>query len=63
MSNLLRHQARSIDELVWACREETDMDRKVALYQQIRKALSYPPELAAPAMMTDDFIDSALDNI
>lgn len=39
------------------------MDRKVALYQQIRKALSYPPELAAPAMMTDDFIDSALDNI
>jgi hypothetical protein len=56
-------QARSIDELVWECREEKDMDRKVELYHQIREALSFPPELAAPSMMTDDFIDSALDNI
>lgn len=56
-------QAKSIDELVWACREEKDMDRKVALYHQIREALSFPPELAAPSMMTDDFIDSALDNV
>jgi hypothetical protein len=61
MNNLL--QADAIDELVWACREEKDMDRKVALYNAIRGALSYPPELPAPAMITDDFIDAALDSI
>lgn len=61
MSNFLR--AKTIDELVWACREEKDMDRKVELYHMIREALSYPPELPAPAMITDDFIDSALDSI
>ena len=60
MSNLLR--ARSIDELVSACREEKDMDRKVALYNMIRKALAYPPELPAPAMITDDLIDAAIDS-
>ena len=59
--NILR--AKSLDELVWACREEKDMDRKVELYHQIRRALSFPPKLAVPSMMTDDLIDSALDNI
>lgn len=62
MSSILQ-ATKTIDELVWACREESDMDKKVALYNQIRKALSYPPELAAPSMITDDYINSALDNI
>lgn len=61
MNDLLR--ARSIDELMSACREEKNMDRKVALYHMIRKALSYPPELPAPAMITDDLIDAALGSI
>jgi hypothetical protein len=47
----------------WACREEKDMDKKTALYNKIRKKLSYPPELTMPSMITDDFIDAALDRI
>lgn len=53
----------SIQDLVWACRDEGDMDKKTELYNKIRKKLSYPPELAMPSMITDDFIDAALDRI
>lgn len=53
----------NIQELVWACRDERDMDKKTALYNKIRKKLSYPPELVMPSMITDDFINAALDRI
>lgn len=58
----MKHKA-SIQDLVWACRDETDMDKKTELYNKIRKKLSYPPELKMPSMITDDFIDAALDRI
>lgn len=57
------HAVRRIDELVLDCRDERDMNRKVELYNQIRKKLSYPSTLPVQSMMTDDYIDSALDNI
>lgn len=50
-----------MDDLVWECREESDMDRKIALYKLIRKLLPNPPKM--PSMVTDDYINSALDNI
>jgi hypothetical protein len=50
-----------MEELVWECREESDMDRKVALYNLIRKFLPNPPKM--PSMVTDDYINSALDDI
>ena len=53
----------NIQELVWACRDERDMDKKTELYNKIRKKLSYPPELVMPSMITDDFINAALDRI
>ncbi|HEX6067395.1 MAG TPA: hypothetical protein VFZ05_01225 [Nitrososphaera sp.] len=53
----------NIQELVWACRDEGDMDKKTELYNKIRKKLSYPPELNMPSMITDDFINAALDRI
>ncbi|HEX9677502.1 hypothetical protein [Nitrososphaera sp.] len=58
----MRHQA-NILELVWTYREEKDTDKKTKLYNKIRKKLSYQPELKMPSMITDDFVDSALDRI
>jgi hypothetical protein len=58
----MRHQA-NIQELVWTYREEKDTDKKTKLYNKIRKKLSYRPELKMPSMITDDFVDSALDRI
>ena len=58
----MRHQA-NIQELVWTYREAKDADKKTKLYNKIRKKLSYQPELKMPSMITDDFVDSALDRI
>jgi hypothetical protein len=60
---LFMRRLPNIQELVWACRDEKDMDKKTELYNKIRKKLSYPPELVMPSMITDDFIDAALDRI
>jgi hypothetical protein len=51
----------SIQEMVWECRQEDDMDKKVALYNLIRKLIPNPPKM--PSMLTDDYINSALDDI
>jgi hypothetical protein len=37
------------------------MDKKIALYNLIRKLLPNPPKM--PSMVTDDYINSALDEI
>lgn len=50
-----------MEDLVWECRQESDMDRKIALYRLIRKLLPNPPKM--PSMVTDDYINSALDTI
>ena len=50
-----------IQELVWKCRDERDVDKKIELYNSIRKLLPHSPKL--PAMVTDDYIDAALDQI
>jgi hypothetical protein len=54
---------RGIGDLVWACRQERDMDKKLELFNKIRKRLSYPRKLAVPSMVTDDLINSTLDKI
>ena len=50
-----------MEDLVWECREENDMDKKVKLFNRIRKLVPNPPEM--PSMLTDDYINSALDAI
>jgi hypothetical protein len=50
-----------IQELVWKCRDERDVDKKIELYNRIRKLLPQSPKL--PSMVTDDYIDAALDQI
>ena len=50
-----------IQELVWKCRDEPDMDKKIELYNRIRKMLPHSRKL--PSMVTDDYINSALDEI
>ncbi len=45
------------------CREERDVDRKIELYNEIRKKIQDPNILKLPSMITDDYIDSSLDRI
>ena len=54
-----------IHDLIRACREESDMDRKLLLFELIRKMLvnSTGKDIRIPSLLTDDFINSALDRI
>jgi hypothetical protein len=50
-----------IQELMWKCRDERDVDKKIELYNRIRKVLPHSRKLLS--MVTDDYINSALDEI
>ncbi|HEY8140805.1 MAG TPA: hypothetical protein VIE86_06955 [Nitrososphaera sp.] len=54
-----------IRDLIRACREENDMDSKLLLFELIRKMLvdSTGKDMRIPSLLTDDFINSALDRI
>lgn len=54
---------KEISRLVMMCREERDVDRKIELYNEIRKKIQDPNILKLPSMITDDYIDSSLDRI
>jgi hypothetical protein len=44
------------------CLEENDVDRKIQLYNEIRRELGYPQTLKLPSLITDDYINYALQN-
>jgi hypothetical protein len=52
-------------DLIRTCREENDMDSKLLLFELIRKLLvaSTGKDMRIPSLLTDDFINSALDRI
>ncbi len=54
---------KEISRLIIRCRAERDMERKIALYQEIRKKIPNPEVLKIPSMITDDYIDSSLDKV
>lgn len=49
--------------MIMLCRKENDVDRKIEIYNRIRKTLGYPHKLNLPSYVTDEYIDSTLDNI
>ncbi|HEY7733694.1 MAG TPA: hypothetical protein VIB07_02765 [Nitrososphaera sp.] len=54
-----------VHDLIRTCREENDMDSKLLLFELIRKLLvdSTGKDIRIPSLLTDDFINSALDRI
>ena len=54
-----------IRDLIRTCREENDMDSKLLLFGLIRKLVvdSTGKDIRIPSLLTDDFINSALDRI
>lgn len=58
-------QRTEIQALISTCRSEDDMDSKVSLFNLIRKLIadSTGREIKTPSLVTDDFINSALDRI
>jgi hypothetical protein len=54
-----------VHDLIRTCREENDMDSKLLLFELIRKLLvaSTGKDMQIPSLLTDDFINSALDRI
>ncbi len=54
-----------IRDLIRSCREENDMDSKLLQFELIRKMLvdSTGKDIRIPSLLTDDFINSALDRI
>ncbi len=49
--------------MIMLCRKENDVDRKIEIYNRIMKTLGYPHEMRLPSYVTDEYIDSTLDNI
>ncbi len=49
--------------MIMICRGENDVDRKIEIYNRIRKILGYPHNLSLPSYVTDEYIDSVLDEI
>lgn len=54
-----------ISVLINTCRMEQDMDCKVSLFNLIMEVVSSKTgsQIKAPSLLTDDFINSALDGI
>lgn len=44
------------------CIDESDVDKKIKMYDEIRRALGYPKQLKIPSMITDDYINYVLQN-
>lgn len=52
-----------VRRMIMLCRKENDVDRKIEIYNRIMKTLGYPHEMRLPSYVTDEYIDSTLDNI
>ncbi|MCI0564962.1 MAG: hypothetical protein MN733_41375 [Nitrososphaera sp.] len=65
MNGFMKAGQAEIQELISNCRSEDDMDSKVFLFNLIRKLVadSTGREIKTPSLVTDDFINSALDRI
>jgi hypothetical protein len=52
-----------VRRMIMLCRKENDVDKKIEIYNRIRKTLGYPHQLSLPSYVTDEYIDTVLDEI
>jgi hypothetical protein len=49
--------------LIGECRDESSLDKQIELLHQINQSLPDPLQIKIPSLLTNDYVNRALDNI